>query len=98
MSEQEGDSTIKRQLLSFTYSNSFNHCAVRESIINNKIVGEEYSRYNNPEMWEHAIEYKKVRHLQKDLIKELTWELLKNTNEEVDKEILEMIEDIAVYF
>ena len=76
----------------------FNHYGVRDAMINNKIIGEEYPRCSKVEAWDHIIKYKEIKYLRKTFVKDLLKEMIKNKPLyiEVD-EIFSIIEDILWY-
>jgi len=77
----------------------YNQYRVRDAMINGKLTGMECPRCNEDEMWDHVIKCRAVRHMQRQFIKNLVKELLKVNKRKVDEEIvLDMIEDIVVYF
>ena len=59
----------------------------------------ECPRCNEIETWDHVIKCKSVRSMQREFIRNITVELFKANKGRVDEEIiLNMIEDIVVYF
>ena len=79
-------------------AHGFNHYELRDAMINNKMIGEEYPRCSEVETWDHIIRCKETKHLRKIFIQDLLKEIIKNKpiNIEVD-EIFSIIEDILRY-
>ena len=68
-------------------------------MINEKSAGTECPRCNKPEMWEHVVECRKVRSLQREFIKKMAQDLFRvNENRIHEDIILNMLEDIVIFF
>ena len=80
------------------YSHGYNHYSLREALINKNNIGCECPRCGETETWDHVVKCSKTIELRKDYIFELTKELLKYRNEQVEvTEIFDIVEDIMVY-
>ena len=79
-------------------ASDFNHYGVRSKIINNSLVGSEFPRCSDPEMWDHIILCPNTKVLRKKFVEELLQNLLKNRDLSIDcNNIFDMVEDVLVY-
>ena len=77
----------------------YNQYGVRDAMINGRLTDMECPRCNEIETWDHVIKCRSVRHMQREFIKNLTIDLVKENKARIDEEkILNLIEDIVVYF
>jgi len=79
-------------------SHGYNHYGLREVLINKNNIGSKCPRCSETETWDHVVKCSKTIELRKDYIFELTKELLKHRNEQVEvTKIFNIVEDIMVY-
>ena len=80
-------------------AHGYNQYGVRDAMINGRLTEMECPRCNEIETWEHVIKCRFVRPMQREFIKNLTLDLLNENDANIDDEIiLNLIEDIVVYF
>ena len=90
---------IKEVILSvIKCAHESNYCRVRDMMINNKMIGEEYPRCSKVETWDYVIKYNETKYLRKIFIKDLLKEMIKNKPSYIEvNEIFSIIEDILQY-
>ena len=79
-------------------ASGYNHYGVRHALINDDMIEENCSRYNEIEIWENVIKYTDTKKMRKEFMTELLKEIIENKDREVEiEEIFEIIEDILRY-
>ena len=87
---------MSKSVIKFT--NDCNHCSVRSKLINNKIVGLEYSRCSNLKRWDHATLLSHAYEFRRKFIEDLLHELITKKSLLVEvKDVFNITEDILVY-
>ena len=78
-------------------THGYNHCGLRDTLINKNMIEACCPRCQELESWDHAIKCEETISMRKEFIQELLKKLLKYKNEIDVNEIMSFCEDILVY-